>query len=199
MLVAGDWTDGSEAIPVINPYDNSEIDTVPRATATTASAATLIASSTPTASPAVSKPSTAPLPTNTSVTSNSEENHRFHLNPYHHFAGPNRASVSVCEAALRLREGALSRLGQEQGTARPLVRLGQSAHCRALCHSLSGTTQEQCVHSGDKPLKRGHNYCQELKISTISMQISLPNPPQSPPSANIILPLPLLRSYSGLP
>ena len=33
MLVAGDWTDGSEAIPVINPYDNSEIDTVPRATA----------------------------------------------------------------------------------------------------------------------------------------------------------------------
>ena len=33
MLVAGDWTDGSDAIPVINPYDNSEIDTVPRATA----------------------------------------------------------------------------------------------------------------------------------------------------------------------
>ena len=33
MLVAGDWTDGSEAIPVINPYDNSESDTVPRATA----------------------------------------------------------------------------------------------------------------------------------------------------------------------
>ncbi len=32
MLVAGDWTDGSDAIPVINPYDNSEIDTVPRAT-----------------------------------------------------------------------------------------------------------------------------------------------------------------------
>ena len=33
MLVAGDWTDGSDAIPVINPYDNSEIDTVPRASA----------------------------------------------------------------------------------------------------------------------------------------------------------------------
>ncbi len=33
MLVAGDWTDGSDSIPVVNPYDNSEIDTVPRATA----------------------------------------------------------------------------------------------------------------------------------------------------------------------
>ena len=33
MLVAGDWTDSSEAIPVINPYDNSEIGAVPRATA----------------------------------------------------------------------------------------------------------------------------------------------------------------------
>ena len=32
MLIAGDWTDGSAAIPVINPFDNSEIDTVPKAT-----------------------------------------------------------------------------------------------------------------------------------------------------------------------
>ncbi len=33
MLIAGDWTDGSGSIPVLNPYDNSQIDTVPRATA----------------------------------------------------------------------------------------------------------------------------------------------------------------------
>ena len=99
----------------------------------------------------------------------------------------------------RLREGALSRLGQEQGTAQPVIRLGQSAHCRALCRSLSGATQEQCVHSGGKPLKREHNHCQEAKISTISMQISLPTPPQTPPSANITLHPPLLRSCSDLP
>lgn len=39
MLIAGDWVDGSDAIPVINPYDNSEIDTVPRATAADAARA----------------------------------------------------------------------------------------------------------------------------------------------------------------
>jgi len=33
MLIAGDWADGSGSIPVMNPYDNSQIDTVPRATA----------------------------------------------------------------------------------------------------------------------------------------------------------------------
>ena len=33
MLVAGDWTDGAEAILVISPYDNNEIGTVPRAKA----------------------------------------------------------------------------------------------------------------------------------------------------------------------
>ncbi len=31
MLIAGDWTAGSGSIPVLNPYDGSEIDTVPRA------------------------------------------------------------------------------------------------------------------------------------------------------------------------
>ena len=33
MLIAGNWVDGNGSIPVINPFDNSEIDTVPRATA----------------------------------------------------------------------------------------------------------------------------------------------------------------------
>ncbi len=32
MLIAGDWVEGSGSIPVINPYDGSEIDTVPRGT-----------------------------------------------------------------------------------------------------------------------------------------------------------------------
>ncbi len=31
MLIAGDWTPGSNAIPVLNPFDNSELDTVPDA------------------------------------------------------------------------------------------------------------------------------------------------------------------------
>ena len=31
MLIAGDWTGGSGSIPVLNPYDGSEVDTVPRA------------------------------------------------------------------------------------------------------------------------------------------------------------------------
>ena len=31
MLIAGDWAKGSGAIPVLNPFDNSEIDTVPMA------------------------------------------------------------------------------------------------------------------------------------------------------------------------
>ncbi len=31
MLIAGDWAAGSGAIPVLNPYDGSEVDTVPRA------------------------------------------------------------------------------------------------------------------------------------------------------------------------
>lgn len=30
MLIAGKWVDGNGTIPVINPFDNSEIDTVPR-------------------------------------------------------------------------------------------------------------------------------------------------------------------------
>ncbi len=33
MLVAGDWVEGSRSIPVHNPFDNSVVDTVPRATA----------------------------------------------------------------------------------------------------------------------------------------------------------------------
>ena len=32
MLIAGNWVDGNGTIPVINPFDNSEIDTVPKAT-----------------------------------------------------------------------------------------------------------------------------------------------------------------------
>ncbi len=32
MLIAGKWVDGNGTIPVINPFDNSEIDTVPKAT-----------------------------------------------------------------------------------------------------------------------------------------------------------------------
>ena len=32
MLIAGNWVDGDGSIPVINPFDNSEIDTVPKAT-----------------------------------------------------------------------------------------------------------------------------------------------------------------------
>ena len=31
MLIAGDWTAGAGTIPVLNPYDGSEVDTVPRA------------------------------------------------------------------------------------------------------------------------------------------------------------------------
>ena len=31
MLIAGDWTGGAGSIPVLNPYDGSEVDTVPRA------------------------------------------------------------------------------------------------------------------------------------------------------------------------
>ncbi len=31
MLIAGDWAAGSGSIPVLNPYDGSEVDTVPRA------------------------------------------------------------------------------------------------------------------------------------------------------------------------
>lgn len=33
MLIAGDWTAGADAIPVLNPYDGGEVDTVPRASA----------------------------------------------------------------------------------------------------------------------------------------------------------------------
>ena len=33
MLIAGDWTAGGGSIPVINPFDGREVDTVPRATA----------------------------------------------------------------------------------------------------------------------------------------------------------------------
>ena len=33
MLIAGNWVDGNGSIPVINPFDNTEIDTVPRTTA----------------------------------------------------------------------------------------------------------------------------------------------------------------------
>ena len=33
MLIAGSWIDGADKIPVINPFNNEEIDTVPRATA----------------------------------------------------------------------------------------------------------------------------------------------------------------------
>ena len=32
MLIAGSWVDGADKIPVNNPYNNEEIDTVPRAT-----------------------------------------------------------------------------------------------------------------------------------------------------------------------
>ena len=32
MLIAGKWVDGNGTIPVTNPFDNSEIDTVPKAT-----------------------------------------------------------------------------------------------------------------------------------------------------------------------
>jgi len=32
MFVAGEWAEGSEKIPVLNPFNNSEVDTVPRAT-----------------------------------------------------------------------------------------------------------------------------------------------------------------------
>jgi glyceraldehyde-3-phosphate dehydrogenase (NADP+) len=32
MLIAGEWVDGKQTIPVYNPYDNSVVDTVPRAT-----------------------------------------------------------------------------------------------------------------------------------------------------------------------
>jgi len=31
MLIAGDWTGGAGSIPVLNPYDGTEVDTVPRA------------------------------------------------------------------------------------------------------------------------------------------------------------------------
>ena len=31
MLIAGEWTAGSGTIPVLNPYDGSEVDTIPRA------------------------------------------------------------------------------------------------------------------------------------------------------------------------
>ena len=31
MFAAGNWVDGTEAIPVINPFNNEEVDTVPRA------------------------------------------------------------------------------------------------------------------------------------------------------------------------
>ena len=79
--------------------------------------------------------------------------------------------------------------------AQDLIRFGQSAHCRALCHNLSGTTQEQCVPSGSQPLRRGHNCCLEATIRRISMQPS----PQTPHSAIIILPLLLLHAYSDLP
>ena len=34
MLIAGDWTPGARQIPVLNPYDGSEIDTVPAAAST---------------------------------------------------------------------------------------------------------------------------------------------------------------------
>ncbi len=33
MLLAGEWRDGAQTIPVYNPFDNSVVDTVPRATA----------------------------------------------------------------------------------------------------------------------------------------------------------------------
>ena len=33
MLIAGDWTAGGGSIPVMNPFDGREVDTVPRATA----------------------------------------------------------------------------------------------------------------------------------------------------------------------
>ena len=39
MFIAGDWIGGEEAIPVLNPFDNQEIDSVPRATATQGEAA----------------------------------------------------------------------------------------------------------------------------------------------------------------
>ncbi len=32
MLIAGDWADTSDKIPVMNPFDNTEVDTVPKAT-----------------------------------------------------------------------------------------------------------------------------------------------------------------------
>ena len=28
MLIAGDWVDTSDKIPVLNPFDNTEVDTV---------------------------------------------------------------------------------------------------------------------------------------------------------------------------
>ncbi len=31
MLIAGDWSAGADSIPVLNPFDGSEVDTVPRA------------------------------------------------------------------------------------------------------------------------------------------------------------------------
>ena len=34
MFVAGDWVDGEETIPVLNPFNNEEIDSIPKATAT---------------------------------------------------------------------------------------------------------------------------------------------------------------------
>lgn len=33
MLIAGQWVDGNGTIPVINPFDNAEIDAIPKATA----------------------------------------------------------------------------------------------------------------------------------------------------------------------
>ncbi len=44
MLIAGQWVRGSQVIPVINPYDNSQVDTVPRATADDAERALAFAS-----------------------------------------------------------------------------------------------------------------------------------------------------------
>ena len=33
MFIAGNWTEGTAVIPVLNPFNNQEIDTVPKANA----------------------------------------------------------------------------------------------------------------------------------------------------------------------
>ena len=70
-------------------------------------------------------------------------------------AGESRASVPVCEAALRLRPGALSGIGQEPHPAVPVVRLRQSAAggaCRARVSEsfapCAGTMAPPAPHAG---------------------------------------------------